>query len=413
MRIAFFVNAFPVVSETFILNQITGLIDKGHEVDIHTLSLQCLATPHAQIDHYQLLDRTHLLRHCAQGFSERLTIAATLLARRRVWARPSTWAILSKILAARVVVRSIPLLVLLEIAMTQQAGEPYDIIHCQYGTLGKRFLALMTTGLVSGKFITAFRGHDITQHGNSTPGFYDELFTKGDLFLPVSHSLEQRLVDRGCEQSKIRVLHSGIDCSKFCFRPRAAEKEETINILTIGRFVEMKGTVYGIEAVANLIQAGRKVRYDIIGDGSMRNEISIKIKQLGIEPQVILHGWKDQDDVANFLDQAHILLAPSVTAENGEAEGIPNVLKEAMAVGLPVVSTVHSGIPELVEDGVSGFLVPECDARALAERLAFLIDHPERWESMGRAGRKKVEEEFDSEKINDHLVMLYQEIAYS
>ncbi len=300
---------------------------------------------------------------------------------------------------------------LLEIGLAQQHNRPYDIIHCQYGTLGKYFLGLKMSGLLSGKFVTAFRGHDITQHANSAPGFYEELFQEGDLFLPVSRSLEQRLVDRGCDAAKIRVLHSGIDCSRFRFRPRAVEKNEAINILTIGRFVEMKGIVYGVEAVADLIQSGRKVRYDIIGDGALRGEIGMKIKQLGIESHVTLHGWKDQISVTDYLDRAHILLAPSVTAGNGETEGIPNVVKEAMAVGLPVVSTVHSGIPELVEDGVSGFLVPEGDARALTDRLACLMDHPERWESMGKAGRKKVEDDFDSEKLNDRLVTLYQEIS--
>ena len=136
----------------------------------------------------------------------------------------------------------------------------------------------------------------------------------------------------------------------------------------------------------------------------------MKLNQLGIESHVTLHGWKDQESVSSYLDQAHILLAPSVTAKNGEAEGIPNVVKEAMAVGLPVVSTLHSGIPELVEDGVSGYLVPERDVRAMSERLSDLIEHPERWESMGRAGRKKIEKDFDSEKLTDRLITLYQEI---
>jgi len=175
----------------------------------------------------------------------------------------------------------------------------------------------------------------------------------------------------------------------------------------------MKGIIYGIEAVAGLIQTcpDKKIHYDIIGDGPLRNEISMKLKQLDIESHVTLHGWKDQDSVTGYLDQAHILLTPSVTAANGETEGIPNVLKEAMAVGLPVVSTVHSGIPELVEDGVSGYLVPERDVRALSDRLSYLIEHPDRWEAMGQAGRKKIEEDFDSEKITDRLVKLYQEIS--
>lgn len=410
MKIAFIVNTFPVISETFILNQITGLIDRGHEVDIYTFALKRLETPHSQINRYHLLDRTRNLSNHTMNIWGRMVKAATLIAQQGVRTLPATRSTLSRIRMARTMGCRFPRLALLEIGLAQQSDRPYDIIHCQYGTLGKRFLTLKMAGLISGKFVTAFRGHDITQHVHSALGVYDELFREGDLFLPVSRSLEQRLVEGGCDPAKIRILHSGIDCSQFRFRARSLEIKETINILTIGRFVEMKGIVYGVEAVAGLIQAGNKLHYDIIGDGPMRDEISMKIRQFGIESQVTLHGWKDQDSVTKYLDRAHILLTPSVTAANGEAEGIPNVVKEAMAVGLPVVSTVHSGIPELIEDGVSGFLVPERDVRALTSRLAYLIEHPEQWESMGKAGRKKIENDFDNEKINDSLVALYQEI---
>jgi colanic acid/amylovoran biosynthesis glycosyltransferase len=108
------------------------------------------------------------------------------------------------------------------------------------------------------------------------------------------------------------------------------------------------------------------------------------------------------------LAQSHILIAPSVTAADGDEEGIPNTLKEAMAMGLPVISTVHAGIPELVNDGVSGFLVPERDVEALADRLMRLVDQPETWAAMGRAGRRQIEAEFDTDRLNDDLLVLYK-----
>ncbi|MEN9223394.1 MAG: glycosyltransferase, partial [Thermostichus sp. BF3_bins_97] len=103
-------------------------------------------------------------------------------------------------------------------------------------------------------------------------------------------------------------------------------------------------------------------------------------------------------------------LAPSVTASDGNQDAPVNVLKEAMAMGLPVISTWHGGIPELVQEGVSGFLVPERDPQALAERLSYLIQHPQRWSEMGRAGRSFVERVFDLETLNDELVRQYQRI---
>lgn len=99
-----------------------------------------------------------------------------------------------------------------------------------------------------------------------------------------------------------------------------------------------------------------------------------------------------------MLHSSDILLAPSVTAENGDQEGIPGSLMQAMACGLPVVSTLHSGIPELVEDGVSGFLAPERNAEVLAEKLEYLLEHPELWEPMGKAGRLRVAQDFEINK---------------
>jgi len=119
-------------------------------------------------------------------------------------------------------------------------------------------------------------------------------------------------------------------------------------------------------------------------------------------------GSKSHDEVVQVLAQSHILIAPSVTAADGDEEGIPNTLKEAMAMGLPVISTLHAGIPELVEDGVSGFLVPEHNVEALADRLMRLVDHPETWAAMGRAGRRQIEAEFDTDRLNDELLVLYK-----
>lgn len=114
-----------------------------------------------------------------------------------------------------------------------------------------------------------------------------------------------------------------------------------------------------------------------------------------------------------MLEGADILLAPSVTGSDGNQEGIPVAIMEAMAVGSLIISTRHSGIPELVQDGVSGFLVPERDVDALAEKLIYLIEHPEIWPEMGQAGRAFVEANYDISKLNDSLVDIYQQLLHT
>jgi colanic acid/amylovoran biosynthesis glycosyltransferase len=117
-----------------------------------------------------------------------------------------------------------------------------------------------------------------------------------------------------------------------------------------------------------------------------------------------------QDEVRELYADSHIFILSSVTAANGDREGQGLVLQEAQAMGLPVLSTLHNGIPDGVLDGESGFLVPEKDADALAEKLTYLIENPENWPEMGLAGRKFVEERYDINKLNDRLVKIYEQI---
>ncbi len=128
---------------------------------------------------------------------------------------------------------------------------------------------------------------------------------------------------------------------------------------------------------------------------------------------VKLHGWKNQKEIIEILDVCHIFIAPSVTGVDGNQDAPVNTLKEAMAMGLPVISTFHGGIPELVEDGKSGFLVPEKDADAIASKLTYLLEHPETWKQMGKIGRSRVEEKYDMNKLNDELVEVYQKVVDS
>jgi colanic acid/amylovoran biosynthesis glycosyltransferase len=153
------------------------------------------------------------------------------------------------------------------------------------------------------------------------------------------------------------------------------------------------------------------VRYDILGEGPLRPALEQLVRELGLGERVTLHGARDQDEVLEMLRRSHLALAPSVTSRDDDQEGIPVSLMEAMAIGLPVVSTFHSGIPELVHDGVSGRLVPERDVDALAGALEPLVDHPETWPAMGREGRRHVVENFNLRTLNDRLVEIFRGVV--
>lgn len=410
MKIAFIVTHFPSLAETFILDQITGLIDRGHEVDIYARSPKNQASIHEDVKRYNLLERT-----CYMGTNGAIP-------RNKMHGLPQGIARMVKNL------RNKPVAALNWLNVLKLGGKaaspkalyqinpfinrgPYDIVHCQFGPNGILGTLLRDRGAFQGKVITTFRGYDIssyiTHKGNDV---YSDLFKKGDLFLCVSERIKDKVIRLGCNEGKVVVHRSGIDTRKFVFIPREPKHNDKVRLLTIARLVEKKGVEYGIRAVAKILKQYPNTEYNIAGDGPLRSKLESLVKEMKVGHSIKLIGWKCREKIIELLGEADILVAPSVTSKTGDQEGIPGVLREALARGLPVVSTQHSGIPELVQDGVSGFLVPERDADALADKLDYLIKHRNIWPEMGKAGRKYVEEHYDIKTLNDRLVWLYERL---
>ncbi len=408
MKIAFIVNNFPVLSQTFILNQITGLIDNGIEVDIYASPSQ-ESQVHSDVIKYNLLNKTNYFNVPQNNVIQRINSIGLTLANAYKHPILMKW-LLDGFESANEA--GLPRTLLPYVALPFLEKQQYDIIHCHFGPNGLKGTLLKKLGLFKGKLVTAFHGYDITKYiqRSNSDNPYKKLFDTGDLFLPISERWKHQLIELGCDENKISVHRMGVDCTKFSFTPRYLSDDGQIRIVTIARFVEKKGVEYGIRAVAELVKNNHNIEYNIIGDGVLKNNLEQLIKDNGIESQVKLLGWKQQHEIVEILNKSHILLAPSVTSKDGDQEGIPVVLMEAMAMGLPVVSTQHSGIPELIENGVSGFLVPERDVSTLAKKLSYLTQNPKLWLEMGKAGRRYIEQNYNIEKLNYQLIDLYQEL---
>ena len=195
----------------------------------------------------------------------------------------------------------------------------------------------------------------------------------------------------------------GIDTTRFEFKVRRPEADGEVRLLTIGRLVEKKGIAYGLEAFARVRERFPDARYHIAGDGPLSDELKARAHALGLGDSVQFLGWKHQDEIIELLLAHHILLTPSVTAKNGDKEGLPVVLMEGLATGMPVLSTRHSGIPELVRHQESGLIAEERDVKGLAQNLEALLEEPDMWKALGQQGRAIVEAEFSIEKLNDRL----------
>ena len=408
MTITFFLtDPFPVLSETFVINQITGLIDRGHEVRVFARRPDGASPVHPVVARYRLVERTTYWPTQPRAKAVRVLGAMGLLAR-----HADAMPMLLRTLDRARFGRTATSLNLLYWAAGMAPRHACDVLYCHFGWNGLYASMLRDAGAVSGRLVTVFHGADVSwqlkAHGDDV---YRRLFATGDLFLPISEHWRTRLVELGCPAERVKVHRMGIDPQRFELLERRVVPGQAVELISISRLVEKKGVEFGIRAVGHLVARGRDVRYTIIGDGPLRTSLEELIARLDLGERVTLAGARDHDAVHAALARAHIAVAPSVTSREGDQEGIPVSLMEAMAMGMPVVSTVHSGIPELVRDGVTGRLVPERDVDALARALADLIDHPETWPAMGRAARAHVVEHFAIDALNDRLVALLREVA--
>lgn len=411
MRVAFLLGAFPVISETFILNQITGLLDLGVDVEVFTLCISKEKKVHPDIEKYRLISQVHSLKIPKNALYRRIKVLFLL------FCNIKHSALLLKTLFNIYRQRKTPLI--------QQRGRllksfyfflsfllnrEFDIIHCHFGNIGEFGITLKNI-FPEYKIITSFYGADLSkyvkQHGKE---YYQELFHRGDLFLPLSQCFASKLKELGCNEAKIIVHSIGVDMTRFVSSGRNYNKRNNIILLTVGRFVEKKGYEYSIRAVAKLLEQHQDMKYLIAGEGPLKKNLVMLASELKITKNIEFLGTINQNEAIELYKKADIFILPSVTAKSGDKEGTPTVLIEAQATGLPVVSTFHSGIPEIVENGKSGFLVQERDVNTLAEKIDFLIQHPELREEMGRYGRKFVEQKFDIKKLNKRLVEIYSNL---
>jgi len=209
---------------------------------------------------------------------------------------------------------------------------------------------------------------------------------------------QERLASLGVKATPIYNIYHGLDTRQFAPRADAVEEPATPMLLSVGRLVEKKGFPVLIEACRLLKDRGYRFQCQIIaGAGPCGRQVASLIHDLGLEDIVALRPAVTQEELLEIYRQATLFVLPCQIADNDDRDGIPNVLVEAMALGLPVVSTNISGIPELIEHGVNGLLTPQKDARALAGAIAQLLDAPAFRRELGVRGREKVCRSFDAE----------------
>lgn len=407
MKIAFIVSTFPALPETFILDQITGLIDLGCDIHIYSRLTPPVGKIHSDVEKYKLYSRLYPLDRTPSKKLVRILKTLKLLG--------SNLHILSHILFNSLNVfkcrrESYPLRLLYH--AVPFLGKRYDVIHCHFGPNGNLGVLLKQIG-VKGKLITAFHGYDANSYVRANgKDVYKSLFQTGDLFTVNTNFTKKKVIELGCKESKIVLLPEGLNLENYQFSESFVnERRSDIKILTVARLVEKKGLEYSIRAIAKVKEKCLDFEYWIIGDGPLKSKLVSLVKELNLSDYVKFMGWRERNEVIRCYRKSAIFMLASVTSRDGDQEGQGLVLQEAQAMGLPVVSTLHNGIPEGVQDGKTGFLVPERDVDALADRLVYLIENPDIRFRMGMAGRKFVENRYDIRKLNKLLLNIYEDVC--
>lgn len=397
MRIACFVRSFPELSETFILRQVVGLLDRGHEVRIFARRAATGGPAHPAVEAYGLRHLVRVLPHrddaARRGFRLPLGARGTARCFRREHARAlGGWRALGRTLAAL-------------------AGEgPFDVAHCHYGDLGLRYrVAARLWGV---PLVVSFYGFDASAfpraHGADV---YRPLFRAADAVASLSAHMDGRLRELGCPGPLLRRIPLAVDPDAWGPHERPAERPDAgARLLTVARLTEKKGVEYALRALARVAERFPGAGYDVVGDGPLRGELEALARSLGVAGRVRFHGARTEEFVRDMMRAADLFLLPSVTAADGDEEGTPTVLLEAACCGLPVVATRHAGIPEVVREGESGILVPERDLEALADAAVSLLAAPERRAAMGRIGRLHVERVHSTTAVAAGLEQLYAEL---
>ena len=267
------------------------------------------------------------------------------------------------------------------------------IVHCHYLT-DAAFFHPLTKELNVPKVCSCY-GYDVSsfpnKYGILSKNYFKSVFQEYDFFLAMSEDMKDDLVALGCDINKVKIHYHGIDTRKFATVCDRRKEEPLFKLLTIGSLEERKGHLSVLKAVQLIIERAPETQlsYTIVGNGTLKESLEKYVFQNGLTEivsfrEAVPHGMKFLD----YLIDADVFLLPSIKTSSGDKEGIPGTIVEAMSSGLPVISTYHAGIPYVIQDEETGFLVAENDDIAISDRILALYKEREIGVQIGKRARE-------------------------
>jgi len=404
MKVTFLVSHFPELSEQFIINQIVGLIDQGIDISIVSLHKGKDKVNNNDLYEYDLIKKT-IYVSIPENALFRLIFGLLLIIKLSIISPRKLLKTLN-INKYKRAARSFKLLYVYNFLRCNRIR----VLHCHFGPNGNIGAFLKEIGIVE-NLITTFHGSDINtyplKHGEN---IYNELFSLVDKITVNTSFTAKKVCSYGANKEKIKIVPVGLKVRDYPFLKENYDFTNNPVILTVARLAEKKGHRYAIEAIAKLKKKIPNILYNVIGSGPMESDLKKLVEELRIDDSVIFHGSCNRVEIFEFYKKTSIFILPSVIASDGDMEGQGLVLQEAQAVGLPVISTFHNGIPDGVVNGKTGLLVPERDSNVLAEKIEYLLENPKTCNKMGKNGRDFVTMNYDIEKLSLNIIDVYKSV---
>jgi len=394
-RIAYIVSLFPCWSETFIAEELQHLLNEGFDVTIFSLKLPSERDVHELAR--RLLPRTVYATSRLGIFGAQVHF---LTRKPQIYVR-LLWQLLVKSMGSPIQLAKAAATFFLAVCFARVIEQrAIARIHAHWATYPAT-AAWIISSLTNIPFSFTAHAHDLFL----PDGLLAEKTKAADFLVTISEYNRNQLQRLGVDCAKVRVVHCGVDIRKFAPADRVLRKKR--HILAVGRLVPIKGFETLIDACRILKGDGFDFSCEIVGSGPLVKSLERQIENSDIADRVSLTGFASQEAICRKLSESALFVLPSRETPNGDRDGIPVVLMEAMAMRVPVISTQLSGIPELIKNGISGILVPPEDSRQLADAIQHLLSDGDRSAELAEAGRASILDQFDAEKNARSLALLF------
>lgn len=283
-----------------------------------------------------------------------------------------------------------------------------DIIHAHFGFDAVKLMRIANS--LDIPLVVSFYGSDVSRLPAEF-GWrrrYRKLARHGTLFIAASQVMKESLMELGFPGEKIRIVRFGVDLEIASFRKKYLPSP---TMMMVGRMVEKKGFEYAIHAISELHKRGIRAELNLYGDGPLIRSLEKLAVSLRLGNQVRFHGYQPIENILDAHNNHSILLAPSVTAKDGDMEGLPNTILEAMARGTPVVATRHAAIPEVIEHEKTGFLINERDLNALTDILETILNGGYDLEAIRKKAREVIEAQYCVKRMVHEIEQIYDEVT--